>query len=295
MIPEALQDLPAAYDASAFEAEKGDLQVLAEALGHSFVYLPLLRVALTRGSWHRDHPFTGWPRRSRNLEFYGDAVLQLLATDVVWKRLPFATLGEFAKARTRIVCNASLGFAAGKFGLGRWIYMGRHESKAIGRGHQNVLADAAEAVLGAVFLDAQHAGQDPLAAARRSFERLIGPALDEIGTVRFHPKSVPKPGPKHVSKFTNKKLRQELEKSGLKLESGKFYMDPDEIGPEASLDPKSHLRQWAERQFQLAPVYVYTKFREAPHGTNWLVRVELRPPWRTEGWVLSEAWGTDRS
>lgn len=170
MLPHALQSLPSLDGGDPSVAA---LDALQHAIGHRFHDLALLRVALTLGSWANEHPDAGWPSNAC-LEFFGDAVLDLLAADAVWRRFGELDEGELTRLRASVVSEAALAEVAAELGLGDYLWLGRGDEKLGGRTHPSTLADAVEAVLGAVFLDARAAGAAPLDAAGAAFERLFG-------------------------------------------------------------------------------------------------------------------------
>lgn len=175
-LPKVLTGLPDAStpvdDDTRPVAEDG-LAGLMECLGYQFHDPALLRVALTLGSWANEHRSAGWPSNAC-LEFFGDAVLGLLAADALWRRFPNRAEGELTRLRAALVSEPSLAQAARDIELGQWLYLGRGDLKRGGREHASTLADAVEAVLGAVFLDARESGRAPLEAAARVFDRLVG-------------------------------------------------------------------------------------------------------------------------
>ncbi len=150
-----------------------DLGALQERLGYSFAHPALLRVALTLGSWTNEHTEAGWPSNAC-LEFFGDAVLDLVAADAVWCRFPELAEGELTRLRASLVAETSLVKVALELQLGHYLYLGRGDLKRSGREHPSTLADAVEAVLGAVFLDAREAGRQPVAAAAGVFDAWLG-------------------------------------------------------------------------------------------------------------------------
>jgi ribonuclease-3 len=170
LLPAVLQSLPA--------VDPGDPAIVAldrlqAAIGHRFTRLQLLRVALTLGSWANEHADLGWPSNAC-LEFFGDAVLDLLAADALWRRFGDLDEGELTRLRASIVSERCLAEVAAEHSLGDYLWLGRGDEKLGGRTHTSTLADAIEAVLGAVFLDARAAGAPPLEAAGAAFERLFG-------------------------------------------------------------------------------------------------------------------------
>ncbi len=122
-----------------------------EALGHTFADEELFLRAVTHRSHLAEH--AGGPSNER-LEFLGDAVLQLCVTDHLYEHHPDLAEGELAKIRAAVVAEAPLARFAAEFGLGEVMLLGRGEEMTGGREKPSILADALEAVLGAVYLDA---------------------------------------------------------------------------------------------------------------------------------------------
>jgi ribonuclease-3 len=177
-LPEVLRELP---DAAAPEvaAELAALAPLIAALGHEFGLPELLRVALTVGSWANENRDVGWPSNAC-LEFFGDAVLDLVAADTLWKRFPTLDEGPLTRLRASVVSERSLARAAKQIELGQWLFLGRGDEQRRARERDGTLADALEAVLGAVFLDARASGLDPTVAAAGVFERLFAERLQTL-------------------------------------------------------------------------------------------------------------------
>jgi ribonuclease-3 len=131
---------------------------------------PTLReVALT----HRSYAFErGAEPTNERLEFLGDAVLGLVVTDLAYARFPDMPEGELAKLRAATVNMLTLAEVARELELGSSILLGKGEEASGGRDKTSILADAMEAVLGAVYIDR---GLD---AARALIERLFWPRMD---------------------------------------------------------------------------------------------------------------------
>nr|WP_255216606.1 ribonuclease III [Pseudenhygromyxa sp. WMMC2535] len=144
-----------------------------DALGYRFERVALLRVALTVGSWANENREAGWPSNAC-LEFFGDAVLDLVAADALWRRFPTLDEGPLTRLRASLVSERSLSRVARELDLGRWLHVGRGDEQRGARDRDGTLADALEAVLGAVFLDARARGEDPTLAAAQVFERRFG-------------------------------------------------------------------------------------------------------------------------
>ena len=125
---------------------------LEDRLGHQFANPSLCETALTHKSWLNEAP--GAPRgNNERLEFLGDAVLTLAVSDMLMRRFPEATEGDLSKTRAVLVSESGLARVAEDMDLGAWIFLGRGEEQAGGRGRPSILADALEAMLGAVYLD----------------------------------------------------------------------------------------------------------------------------------------------
>jgi len=122
--------------------------VLELAIGHRFEDTALLELAIT----HRSHGEEGAPSNER-LEFLGDAVLGLVVADRLLDNEDL-TEGEMAKVRSAVVNEAALASVAADIGLGSQLLLGKGEEASGGRGKASILADAMEAVLGAVYVDA---------------------------------------------------------------------------------------------------------------------------------------------
>lgn len=145
---------------------------LAARLGHTFERPALLRAALTLPAWNHEHPKEEWQGHAC-LEFLGDAVLDLVTADLLWQRFPELGEGALTRLQASVVSKAALSAAGRGFGLGEFMYVGRSDRREDGV-RASLLADAVEAVIAAVFLDARAAGGDPLAAAGRVVGVLLG-------------------------------------------------------------------------------------------------------------------------
>jgi ribonuclease-3 len=146
---------------------------LAARLGHTFGDLSLLQHALAHRSWCGEQE-GGAPSNER-LEFLGDAVLGLVVAGFTYARYPEFPEGKLAKVRSAVVNARVLAEVAAGLGVGEVLLLGRGEEGSGGRTKASILADAFEAVLGAVYLDA---GWD---AAQRLVLRELGGAIERAG------------------------------------------------------------------------------------------------------------------
>lgn len=157
---------------------------LEERLGYKFSSQALLDRALTHSSavpelkapGATDAGHDNLPMDNERLEFLGDAVLGLLATEYLLTNFPEWSEGQLSKGRARIVNAGSLETAAKRIRLGEHLRLGRGEEKTGGREKQTLLADAFEAVVAGIYLDAG------LGPAREVLQRLLfAHALEERG------------------------------------------------------------------------------------------------------------------
>lgn len=148
------------------------LQALVTNLQHRFTDAELLGQALTHRSWCAEH--AGYESNER-LEFLGDAVLGLVVTDDLYALLPDAGEGLLSRTRAAVVCAPALADMAMAVGVGDALLLGKGEHASGGRTRRSILADAMEAIIGAVYLDGG------LAAAGSLVGRLVEPHLATAG------------------------------------------------------------------------------------------------------------------
>ena len=111
----------------------------------------LFNQALTHKSWANENP--GQRGSNERLEFLGDAVLELVVTDYLFKNLPDKEEGYLTNLRANIVNTVNLAELARKIDLGKNIFLSRGETKT-GAKNDSLLADTVEAVIGAIYIDA---------------------------------------------------------------------------------------------------------------------------------------------
>ncbi len=124
---------------------------LEERVGYKFRNSLLLAEALTHSSISLERK--NYPFDNQRLEFLGDAVLQLVVTEHLYRLFPDFSEGRLTKLRTRVVSRAGLKTHASAVGLGGHLMMGRGEDASGGRTRASTLADAFEALIGAMYLD----------------------------------------------------------------------------------------------------------------------------------------------
>ena len=145
------------------------VEKLDRALGVSFSDAALREAALT----HRSYAFErGLSTTNERLEFLGDSVLGLVVTDLAYRSYPDMPEGSLAKLRAAIVNMVALADVARSLGLGQLVLLGKGEEQSGGRDKSSILADALEAVFGAVYLDLG------LGTATELIERLFRPRME---------------------------------------------------------------------------------------------------------------------
>ena len=128
----------------------GDLEII---LGYQFKDRSLLTAALTHSSFGNEQ---GSGLNNERLEFLGDAVLEVNISEKLYRHFPNEREGSMTRMRAKLVSSTKLAELAEKCCLGTYLRLGRGEEAQGGRIRPNLLADAMEAVLGALYLDGGH-------------------------------------------------------------------------------------------------------------------------------------------
>lgn len=150
-------------------ASSGALRSFERRLGYDFTDHDLLRLALTHRSFANEQDL---PDQNERLEFLGDSVLGLVTGEELYRRYPEMPEGELSRRKSYLVSEVSLAEMADELELGRMLRLGVGEDRSGGRTKPSLLADALEAVFGAVFLDGG------LTAARSVLRPLLGERME---------------------------------------------------------------------------------------------------------------------
>ncbi len=142
---------------------------VSERLGYDFAEPALLETALTHTSWSSEHDGS---RGNQRLEFLGDAVLDLVVGERLYRAHPRWSEGELTRARSSLVNTRALAREAESLGLGVAARLGRTEARSGGEHKPRILASLFEAVVGALYLDAG------LAPVEALVERRFGAAIE---------------------------------------------------------------------------------------------------------------------
>jgi ribonuclease-3 len=198
---------------------RAELDSLEAAIGYRFAARDILVRALTHSSRIYEKAVAGQPeprRDNERMEFLGDAVLGFLVSEWLIARFPDASEGRLTKLKALLVRASHLHEVARELDLGSYLHLGKGEELSGGRSKHNLLADAAEALIAAIYLD----GGMP--AARAFIERFVLPpqdalaalehsvmdfriALEELTQTRNLPRprySMSESGPGHAKTFT---------------------------------------------------------------------------------------------
>ena len=148
------------------------IQQLEERIGYRFQNIALLKQALTHSSYTNEQKINKSKHYER-LEFLGDAVLELVSSEFLFKEHRDMPEGELTKLRASMVCEPSLAFCARDLELGKFMRLGKGEESTGGRHRDSIISDAMEAVIGAVYLDG---GMEP---AKAFIDRFILSDLED--------------------------------------------------------------------------------------------------------------------
>lgn len=146
--------------------------VLQTKLGYDFKRSALLRQSVTHSSFVHEQGL-GQDEGNERLEFLGDAVLELCASDLLYHRFPDLPEGELTQRRAALVCEGTLAKIAKTLKLGEFLLLGQGEAREKGREKPSILSDALEAIFGAIYLDG---GLD---AVRNVIYALLTPHLNK--------------------------------------------------------------------------------------------------------------------
>ncbi|MBI2874164.1 MAG: ribonuclease III [Firmicutes bacterium] len=193
---------------------KDHVSRLTALLGEARPEQALLEQALTHSSFANEHPGAGLKSNER-LEFLGDAVLGLAVADYLVRNYHESPEGEMTKARAAVVCEATLAQVAAKLNLGACLTLGRGEELTGGGKRPSILADALEALVGAIYLSHGYeiTSRFVIKALSAGLRRVLGKAAndfksrlqeiaqrEQVGEITY--RVVSEQGPDHSKTFT---------------------------------------------------------------------------------------------
>ncbi len=162
------------------QARQQALKELVESLDIPFADIPTLDRAFTHTSYANENKRFGVQHNER-LEFLGDAVLDLIIGEYLFRTYPSMSEGELTKLKASVVCETSLAECSQSLNFGRYLLLGKGEDLTGGRTRPSILADTFEAVLGAIYLGTSYkvASSYALAYLKPYLEKAT---MGEIGT-----------------------------------------------------------------------------------------------------------------
>lgn len=149
-----------------------DLSKLEKTLGVEFKDRSFLKTALTHRSYINENPEAG--ENNERLEFLGDAVLELAITEFLFGKFLEKPEGELTNLRASLVNANILGRVTSELGVNDFLLLSRGEARDIGRARQIILANAYEAIVGAIYLDSGYE------SAKNFILRVLEPKIPEI-------------------------------------------------------------------------------------------------------------------
>lgn len=197
------------------------LKHLQDVIGYHFHDQGLLKKAMMHTSYSNEHHL-GKLENNERLEFLGDAVLELVSSDYLYKTFPDYPEGKLTRLRASLVCEPTLDLCAKVIPLGDYLLLGKGEDAGGGRERASIVSDAMEALIGAIYLDGG------LAPAREYILKYILNDIEEKqlfydsktllqemiqgrheGTVQYELLS--ETGPDHNKEFVSRALVGEIE------------------------------------------------------------------------------------
>lgn len=188
------------------------LNELEKKIGYQFHDFAYLEHAMRHSSFCNERKMNRLDNNER-LEFLGDAVLELVSSDYLFKNFPTMPEGDATRKRASMVCEQSLALCAKEIELGKYLYLGKGEELTGGRERASVTSDALEALIGAIYLDGGFTN------AKEFIERFVLNGIEEkqlfydskttfqemmqsITTEQIHYELIGEEGPDHNKIFT---------------------------------------------------------------------------------------------
>lgn len=125
---------------------------LESKIGYVFQNKMLLKQALTHSSFANEQKINRWQDYER-LEFLGDAVLELISSEFLFKSTPSLPEGKMTRMRSSMVCELALAYCAREIDLEDFIFLGKGEESTGGRRRDSIVSDVMEALIGGIYLD----------------------------------------------------------------------------------------------------------------------------------------------
>ncbi len=184
---------------------------IEDKIGYQFKDKTLIKTAMSHTSYANE----GKGRTSNErLEFLGDAILELIASDYIFKTYPKMPEGEMTKTRAYAVCEDSLAIVANRFGFSDFLLVGKCENRINEKYRNSILADSVEATIGAIYIDSglEKAREfilpniipqieDYIAHGGKDYKTRLQEKLQEHGDVKISYLLIGERGPDHAKIF----------------------------------------------------------------------------------------------
>ena len=197
--------------------EKEKITQLEAKLKYIFNNPKLLKMALTHKSYAYEDSNVANREYNERIEFLGDAILEHIISDLLFEQVPEIPEGEMTKKRAAIVCEASLSQALKRINGHEYIYLGKCEKNSNGKMKDAIVADAFEAILGAIYLDGGYEIARDIClelldkeiktvlaggSLNTDYKTQLQEILQRHGTVKIEYKLQKEEGPEHDKLFT---------------------------------------------------------------------------------------------
>ncbi len=195
-----------------------DIFELARAINYEFRDISRLECAVTHASYTNEQRLRGIRAVSNErLEFLGDAVLQIAVSEYLYSNYKNYREGALTKMRQRLVCERTLASAAERISLGDYLNVGHGEESNDCRRRPKVLADALEALIGAVYLDSQEKASEDYrrvvlsllgdelregAGRKTDYKTMLQQLIEQDGSAVLEYRVISEEGPDHKKTFT---------------------------------------------------------------------------------------------
>lgn len=184
---------------------------LEEKIKYHFKNIRLLELAMSHTSYANE---TKGRKSNERIEYLGDAVLELISSEYIYKMYPNLPEGEMTKTRAYAVCEKSLARVANKYSFSDFLQVGRCETLNEGKYRESILADAVEATIGAIYLDGGYEKarefilpniipqiEEYIKNGNKDYKTQLQEKLQEHGEVKIEYKLTDERGPDHDKVF----------------------------------------------------------------------------------------------
>jgi len=150
---------------------------LEKIIAYEFRDKALLKTAMTHSSYAND-ALGDTKLSNERLEYFGDALLDAIVGEMLFKRFPDRNEGYLTKLRAEIVCEKALGTAALNMGINNFLLLGNGEEERGGRKRISIVADSIEALIAAVYLDSDE--KDAISNIRKLVATILGDTIEQV-------------------------------------------------------------------------------------------------------------------